>query len=191
MEKGKGKYLMNMLLLLAIVAGLFYFMIKDHVNEVMGILNAMGTRELVALFVIAAVNVLVCGLLITTLGRRYDKKYSIFEGISAHLISNMFFSITPMGIASYPSAMYVYKKQNMNTEEGISMVMTQTLLKQIFVAIACMGLSLYFISNPVTATVWGFTVNISTICIIVCALNVIASTSHPRQPPLLFCIFSK
>ena len=55
----------------------------------------------------------------------------------------------------------------MNTEEGISMVMTQTLLKQIFVAIACMGLSLYFISNPVTATVWGFTVNISTICIIV------------------------
>ena len=41
MEKGKGKYLMNMSLLLAIFAGLFYFMIKDHVNEVMGILDAI------------------------------------------------------------------------------------------------------------------------------------------------------
>ena len=159
MEKGKGKYLMNMGLLLALVAGLFYFMIKDHVNEVMGILNSLGTSELVALFVVAAVNILVCGLIVTTLGRRYDRKYSISEGVAAHLISNMFYSITPMGIASYPSAMYVYKKQNMNTEEGISMVMTQTLLKQIFVAIACMVLSIYFISNPVTATLWGWNVN--------------------------------
>ena len=179
MEKGNGKYLMNMTLLLAFVAGLFYFMIKDHVNEVMGILSAMGTRELVALFVIAASSILICGLLITTLGRKYNSKYSIQDGVSAHLISNMFYSITPMGVATYPAFMYVYKKQKMNTEESISMMMTQTLIKQIFVALACFGLSVYFISHPTTVKIddLGLTINVGAMCVLVCSLNFVSSSA--------------
>ena len=110
MEKGKKKYLINMFLLLTLVFGVFYFMIKDNINEVLDIINTMVTRDLVALFGILAINVLIGGLLVTTLCRLYNKKYSIKDGLSAHLISNMFFCITPMGIASYPSSVYIYKK---------------------------------------------------------------------------------
>ena len=177
MEKGKKKYLVNMFLLLGLVCGVFYFMIKDHINEVMDIVNTMVTRDLVALFAILSVNILISGLLVTTLGRLYNKHYSIKEGVSAHLISNMFFSITPMGIASYPSSVYIYKKQKMNTEESVSLVMIQTLLKQIFVVIACVYLSIYFLSNPLSATIGGWTFNISTMCMIVCGLNVIVSSA--------------
>lgn len=177
MEKGKKKYLINMILLLSLVCGVFYFMIKDHINEVLDIVNTMVTRDLVALFAILIANVLIGGLLVTTLGRLYNKDYSIKDGLLAHLISNMFFSITPMGIASYPSSVYIYKKQKMNTEESVSLVMIQTLIKQIFVVIACVYLSAYFLSNPLSATIGGWAFNISTMCMVVCALNVIVSSA--------------
>ena len=136
MEKGKKKYLLNIVLVLALVCGISYFMIRDQINEVLEIINTMVTRDLVALFGILGINILVCSLLVTTLGRIYNKHYSIKDGVYAHLISNMFFSITPMGIGLYPSSVYLYKKQKMNTEESVSMVMIQTLLKQIFVVFA-------------------------------------------------------
>ena len=94
MEKGKKKYLLNIILVLALVCGISYFMIKDQINEVLEIINTMVTRDLVALFGMLAINVLVCSLLVTTLGRIYNKEYSIKDGVHAHLISNMFFSIT-------------------------------------------------------------------------------------------------
>ena len=179
MEKGKGKYLMNMSLLLALVVGLFCFMLKGKANEVIGVLSTMGTRELVALFVISASSILVCGLLITTLGRRYNPKYSIHDGVYAHLISNMFYSITPMGVATYPAFMYIFKKQKMNTEESVSMMMTQTLMKQIFVALACVGLSIYFVSHPTIVPIKdiGLTINVGAICVLVCSLNTISSSA--------------
>lgn len=177
MEKGKGKYLMNMSLLLALVVGLFCFMLNGKTNEVIGVLSTMGTRELVALFVISASSILVCGLLITTLGRRYNPKYSIHDGVYAHLISNMFYSITPM--ATYPAFMYIFKKQKMNTEESVSMMMTQTLMKQIFVTFACVGLSIYFVSHPTVVPIEEIelTINVGAICVLVCSLNVISSSA--------------
>ena len=175
MEKGKRKYLLNMLLLLALVFGVFYFMIKDHISEVTDILSTMGTREFVALFVVLFANILVSGLIFTTLGRKYDKDYSIVDGAKVHLISNMFTSITPMGIACYPSLMYVYKKQNMNTEESISMIAIETMIRVLFVSLACLVMTIYFMFNPLEATIGTFTFSISNLCVLLSGLNVLLS----------------
>lgn len=175
MEKGKRKYLLNIFLLLALVVGIFYFMVKDHINEVTDILSTMGTREFVALFVVLFSNILVSGLIMTTLARKFDKNYSIMDGAKAHLISNMFTSITPMGIACYPSLMYVYRKQKMNTEESISMIAIEAMVRQIFVSIACLLITMYFISNPLIATIGSNKFSVSTLCIILCSFNVILS----------------
>jgi len=175
MEKGKRKYLLNIFLLLALVVGVFYFMLRDNINEVAGILSTLGVKEFTALFVVSASIVFVCGLIITIFGRKFNRNYKIEDGITTFLISNMFASITPLAIANYPSELYVLKKQNMNTEESVSVVAMDAMVKQIFIALASLFLSIYFISNPMIATIGNHQFNISTLCIILSAINVVVA----------------
>lgn len=174
----KKKYIINLIILITLITATFYYLLKD-VNIVVLAKTILGLDPV---FILSAMVASVCfvfceALVFKIIFGALGEKYSLFHLIKFSFIGFYFSSITPSSSGGQPMQIYFMKKNNIDLSSSSLTILVTVVVYQF--CMVCYGaVSLIFnfdylktIAKPVYIfIVFGFSVNIVLICLILIAI---------------------
>ena len=90
----KQKMLLNFLVIILLTIAVLWFALKDNYKEILDAISQMNWMSLVTILLWGVLYTVVWGFVYLVLGRKYNKQYSLFNGIVISLWEH-FSGITP------------------------------------------------------------------------------------------------
>ncbi|MEG0823893.1 MAG: lysylphosphatidylglycerol synthase transmembrane domain-containing protein, partial [Erysipelotrichaceae bacterium] len=130
MKESKSKYLLNILLIIALTAFAMWFALKDNFNEVMNLLSNIKIYQIIVIIIWGIFYYVVIGWIILILSRRYKKDYRLKDGIIVAFIGGFFSGITPSATGGQFAQAYIFKKQGIKISDGASILWIDFIIYQ-------------------------------------------------------------
>lgn len=126
----KQKYLLNVLLILALTLVVLWYTLKDNYKEVIGAIRQMNPASLLLVLLWGALFTVVWGMAYVILGRKYVPGYKIRSGIAVAFIGAFFSGITPSSTGGQFGQVYVMKKQGIAIKDSVSLLWADFIVYQ-------------------------------------------------------------
>lgn len=166
MHSNNRKYFWNIVLILTVTVIAMYFALRDNFKEIM---HALAQINFFSLLVILAwglaINVVI-GAGFMFLGRRYQKRYTLQDGIVVAFVGTFFAGITPSSTGGQFGQVYVLKKQGIDMSDGVSLLWADFIIYQTAMMIYVTVLFILRFSHYVNLNAWfwivfgGYLINV-------------------------------
>lgn len=166
------KYIFNILLVLALTFVAMYFSLKDDYREALAAFARMNPLNLILVLCWGLIFTAVWGMAYQVLGRKYQKKYTLLEGIVVAFVGNFFAGITPSATGGQFGQIYVLKKQGISYSDGASLLWADFIIYQTTMMIYVTILFALRFTHYVNLSAWfwivfaGYIVNLIVIIIL-------------------------
>lgn len=166
MHSNNRKYFWNIVLILTVTVIAMYFALRDNFKEIMHALGQINFFSLLAILAWGLTINVVIGVGLMFLGRRYQKRYSLQDGIIVAFVGTFFAGITPSSTGGQFGQVYVLKKQGINMSDGVSLLWADFIIYQTTMMIYVTVLFILRFSHYVNLNAWfwivfgGYLINI-------------------------------
>lgn len=166
MHSNNRKYFWNIVLILTVTVIAMYFALRDNFKEIMHALGQINFFSLLAILAWGLTINVVIGVGLMFLGRRYQKHYSLQDGIIVAFVGTFFAGITPSSTGGQFGQVYVLKKQGINMSDGVSLLWADFIIYQTTMMIYVTVLFILRFSHYVNLNAWfwivfgGYLINI-------------------------------
>ena len=106
----KQKMLLNFLVIILLTIAVLWFALKDNYKEILDAISQMNWMSLVIILLWGVLYTVVWGFVYLVLGRKYNKQYSLFNGIVISFVGTFFSGITPSSTGGQFAQAYIMKK---------------------------------------------------------------------------------
>lgn len=130
MQSSKKKYVLNILVILAITAIAMYFSLKDNFVAIVDAIQSMPFRSLILIVSWGLLINVVVGVAYFLLGKQYKKGYSPLGGIIVAFVGTFFAGVTPSSTGGQFGQVYVLKKQGVSYSDGLSLLWADFIIYQ-------------------------------------------------------------
>lgn len=165
----KSKYVWNFLLIILMTLLVLYFALKDNYQEVMSALSKMSVISLIIVCIWGILYTVVWGFVYYVLGRRYQPRYRISQGIAVALVGSFFAGITPSSTGGQFGQAYLFKKQGIQYADGASILWADFIIYQTTMMIYCTILLVLKFSDLAGQNAWlylillGYLINLAVV----------------------------
>ena len=126
----KQKYVLNLLLILALTGFALWFALKDNFHQVLKCISQMNLLSLVIVLLWGVLFTAVWGFVYYVLGRKYTDHYTPGKGILVAFIGSFFSGITPSSTGGQFVQAYIMKKQGIKVSDGASLLWADFIIYQ-------------------------------------------------------------
>lgn len=166
MQSSKKKYVLNILIILAITIIAMYFSLKDNFAAIVDAIQGMSFGSVLLIICWGLLINGVVGVAYYLLGKQYKKGYSLLGGIVVAFVGTFFAGVTPSSTGGQFGQVYVLKKQGISYSDGLSLLWADFIIYQttmmIYVTILFMLRFTHYVD--LNAWVWlvaaGYLVNV-------------------------------
>ena len=113
--------LLNFLVIFLLTIAVLWFALKDNYKEILDAISQMNWMSLVIILLWGVLYTVVWGFVYLVLGRKYNKQYSLFNGIVISFVGTFFSGITPSSTGGQFAQAYIMKKQGIKVSDGASL----------------------------------------------------------------------
>ncbi len=129
-KKVHRKYIINILLVLLITAGVMYFNLKDNLDEVTAAMVNVDYRFILIAVGLFLSTFLIEGIILFILARLYTTRFSVGKGLANALIGVFYNNVTPSASGGQFAQAYTFKKQGLEISSAASILVMHFLLNQ-------------------------------------------------------------
>ncbi|MEY8308047.1 lysylphosphatidylglycerol synthase transmembrane domain-containing protein [Erysipelotrichaceae bacterium 51-3] len=176
MNSSNKKYFWNVVLIVTVTVIAMYFALRDNFGAIMHAISQMNFFSLLVILAWGlAINVVI-GAGYTLLGKRYQKQYSLKDGITVAFVGTFFAGITPSSTGGQFGQAYVLKKQGIDMSDGISLLWADFIIYQTTMMLYVTLLFILRFTHYVNVSAWfwivfvGYLINV----VVILALYTIA-----------------
>ena len=166
MKKIFKNYLLNVIIIVLLAAVALYFSLRGNFSEVMISLKAVHWSWLLFLGGYALLYQFLVAVILTELTKMSNPNYSYRKGMINAIIASFFHGITPSASGGQFAQVYVYKKQDVDVTEAVSVLWMDFIVYQSTMVITVLVLLLLRFGNfynhynqLFTLVILGFIVN--------------------------------
>lgn len=126
----KQKMLLNFLIIILLTALVLWFALKDNYKEILNAISQMNVIFLIIILLWGVLYTVVWGFVYLILGRKYNKKFSLLNGIVVSFVGTFFSGITPSSTGGQFAQVYIMKKQGIKVSDGASLLWADFIIYQ-------------------------------------------------------------
>lgn len=126
----KQKYVLNLLLILALTVFALWFALKDNYKQVLECISQMNIISLIIVLLWGVLFTAIWGFVYYVLGRKYTSHYTPAKGIVVAFIGSFFSGITPSSTGGQFVQAYIMKKQGIKISDGASLLWADFIIYQ-------------------------------------------------------------
>lgn len=130
MQSSKKKYILNILLIIAVTIIAMYFSLRDNFGAIMTAIRGMKFGAVLIVLSWGLLINVVIGIGYFLLARHFKKDYKLLGGIIVAFVGTFFAGVTPSSSGGQFGQIYVLKKQGIDYNDGLSLLWADFIIYQ-------------------------------------------------------------